>query len=362
MHIGVDGRELGPAATGVGRYLQHLLREWGLSPRSGPAPVHDLFARRACGPPPRTCQARSRWRTAPAAPAWEQGALAHAVRRDRPDVFFAPGYSAPLLTGVPFVVAMHDVSFAAHPEWFGRREGLRRRSLARLAARRAGAVLTLTEFSRDEIVQRLGVAPGRIHVIPLGVGLESPDAATSVREPLILYVGSIFDRRHVPALIDAFAALGARHPAARLVLVGANRTHPHVDLAGLARQAGVADKVSHHDWVPDAELAHLYGRASVFAFLSEYEGFGLTPLEALAAGVPPVVLETPVAREVYGDAAWRVDSPDPHLVSDALASLLDPGNARRRAILEAAPGVLARYSWHVTAQRTLTVLEQVARP
>ncbi len=361
MQIGVDGRELGPGGTGVGRYLQRLLQEWGLSPeaRRHRFTIYSPDGGVALPPdlPGEVALANGSGGTA-----WEQGALAHAVRRDRPDVFFAPGYSAPLLTAVPFVVAMHDVSFAAHPEWFGLREGMRRRTLARLAARRAGAVLTLTEFSRDEIIRHLGVSADRIHVIPLGVGLESPASPAVAREPLILYVGSIFDRRHVPALIDGFAGLAARYPLARLVLVGANRTHPRIDLVGLAAQTGVGDRIAHHDWLPDAALADLYRRASVFAFLSEYEGFGLTPLEALAAGVPPVVLDTPVAREVYGEGAWRVARPDPDLVTDALASLLDPANARRHAILDAAPRVLGRYSWRVTAARTLSVLEQVAAP
>ena len=360
MHIGVDGRELGPGSTGVGRYLQRLLQEWGLSPeaRTHRFTVYSPDGRIALPP---DLNGEVSIATGGGGTAWEQGALAHGVRRDRPDVFFAPGYSAPLLTGVPFVVVMHDVSFAAHPEWFGLREGMRRRALARLAGRRAGAVLTLADFSRDEIVRHLGVPRDRIQVIPLGIGLEPSGAPTAVREPLVLYVGSIFDRRHVPELIEGFAGLTGKQPAARLTLVGANRTLSHADLPRLARQAGVADRVTHHDWLPDADLAALYARASVFGFLSEYEGFGLTPLEALAAGVPPLVLDTPVSREVYGEAAWRIDRPDPDLVTDALSALLDPVNARRRAILEAAPGVVARYSWRVTAERTLAALAQVAR-
>ena len=84
--------------------------------------------------------------------------LPRLVRNGKADVLFSPGYTAPLFAGVPMVVAIHDVSFAAHPEWFGWREGLRRRMLTRLSARRAARVLTISEFSKREIVTRLGVA------------------------------------------------------------------------------------------------------------------------------------------------------------------------------------------------------------
>jgi alpha-1,3-rhamnosyl/mannosyltransferase len=112
--------------------------------------------------------------------------------------------------------------------------------------------------------------------------------------------------------------------------------------------------------VEDDQLASLYARAAVFAFLSEYEGFGLTPLEALAAGVPIVVLDTPVAREVYGPTAVYVAAGDIDGTAAALRTyLLAPGAPS--ALLAEAPAVLSRYSWERTADDTLTELERIAR-
>ena len=112
--------------------------------------------------------------------------------------------------------------------------------------------------------------------------------------------------------------------------------------------------------VPDAELADLSARASVFAFLSEYEGFGLTPLEALAAGVPIVVLDTAVAREVYGTAADFVQRDDIEGTAAALRRYLT-SPTDRAAQLARAPAVLSRYSWADAADRTLEHLERIAR-
>jgi glycosyltransferase involved in cell wall biosynthesis len=180
------------------------------------------------------------------------------------------------------------------------------------------------------------------------------------REPLVLYTGSIFNRRRVPDLIAAFAIVAREVPQARLVIAGENRTWPFEDLSALAARHGVAGRVVVRDYVADEELGSLYARASAFAFLSEYEGFGLTPLEALSAGVPIVVLDTPVAREVYRDAAVYVATGDIQSAASALTRLLVSPDAAA-AVVARAPAVLARYSWDTAADATLAAIEGIAR-
>jgi glycosyltransferase involved in cell wall biosynthesis len=353
-HIGIDARELSGHPTGVGRYLQRLLAEWSRMSTGCRWTLYSPDGRLAVPP---GLDAHVATVTGAGGTVWEQGPLAAAVRRDAPAVFFSPGYTAPLRIDAPLVVAIHDVSFAAHPEWFSWREGARRRFLARRAGRKAKAVLTISQFSRGEIERHLGVPASKIHVVPLGVGLPAVPS-TSARDPLVLFVGSIFNRRHLPALIDGFALAAASQSELRLEIVGANRTHPPQDLRAVADRSGAGPQIRLRDWVDDDELAALYGRASAFVFLSEYEGFGLTPLEALAAGVPPVVLDTPVAREVLGAAAIFVPAPTADAVAGALTAALD--GEGRRAILAPAPGVLARYDWRRTAEATLAHLLEVA--
>jgi glycosyltransferase involved in cell wall biosynthesis len=176
----------------------------------------------------------------------------------------------------------------------------------------------------------------------------------------VLFTGSIFNRRRLPATITSFAAATATRPESRLVIAGADRSYPALDLAALARDAGVARRVEIRDYVTEPELDDLYARASVFVFLSEYEGFGLTPLEALSAGVPIVVLDTPIAREVYGDAAWYVPrDADVRVATQAIRTLLEDPASRDR-LLAAAPDVLARYSWDTAAADTLRGIEKAA--
>jgi glycosyltransferase involved in cell wall biosynthesis len=334
MRVAIDARELQGKPTGVGRYLSELLAVWKAMPA---AAAHEFVL---LSPD-----------SGRAGTLWEQVTLPGLVRRARADVLFAPAYTGPLLSPVPFVVAIHDVSFAAHPEWFSWREGRRRRLLTTWSARRAARVITISEFSKQEIVRRLGIDAAKITVTYPGV--TRPGTATG--ESTVLYVGSIFSRRHVPELIDAFARVARRYPNARLEIVGDNRTTPRIDLEALVRASGAAPRIHIREYVGDAELRALYTDARAFAFLSDYEGFGLTPVEALSAGVPVVVLDTPVAREIYGPAAIYVRTPDPALIEAALERALFDA-AERSRLLAAAAGVLARYSWEECAHRTLQVL------
>jgi glycosyltransferase involved in cell wall biosynthesis len=348
MRVAIDARELCGQPTGVGRYLAHLLEAWRRLPE---AREHEFVHYAPEG-------------NGPAGTRWEQLTLPLALRRNRADVLFAPAYTAPVLTTVPIALTVHDLSFAAHPEWFPALSGMRRRLLARLAARRARVVITDAEFSRGELVRLLGVPAGKVRVIPLG--LTAPRAAlpsTPLGQgkpcPTVLFVGSIFNRRHLPELIEAFAVVRSRHPELRLEIVGDNRTHPPLDPDAIARAAGVASSVNLRSYVPDDLLAELYGRAGVFAFLSDYEGFGLTPLEAMQAGVPVLAGDTPVAREVYGDAALFVNTRDVQSIATHLERLLYAPDARL-ALREKAPAILARYSWERTARETLAAIVEAA--
>ncbi len=374
MKIAVDARELTARPTGVGRYLAELVARWSNSPA---ARRHEwrLYAH---GRPTMPDALPATFAVLPGhgGTVWEQWTFARRLARDRPDVLFAPGYTAPLTAPCPTAVTIHDVSFSAHPEWFSFREGVRRRTLTAWSARRARVVLTDSTFSREEITRLLGVPRERVRVIPLGVTrrprapIEGRATTTGSSEapegrvPLVLFVGSIFRRRHVDCLIDAFIqSVAERVPNSRLEIVGENRSYPPVDLEERLRRAppGIATRVTLRSYVDEPTLGDLYARATVFAFLSEYEGFGLPPLEALAMGVPPVVLDTPVAREIYGSAARYVgaDLSSTHTLADAIVELMTTPSARG-AVLRQADEVLARYDWSRAAAATLDAIEEAA--
>jgi glycosyltransferase involved in cell wall biosynthesis len=220
-------------------------------------------------------------------------------------------------------------------------------------------VIAISEFSRHEIVERLGVPETRIHVIPPGVTALGPGRREGpAAAPRLLFVGSIFNRRHVPELIRAFAPVARAHRDASLDIIGDNRSHPHEDLEQVIRTEGLLEQVRWRRYVPDETLRALYASARAFAFLSEYEGLGLTPLEALAAGVPPLLLDTPIARECCGSAALYVPKERSAITRGLEALLFDPDAGAR--VLAGAPATLSRYQWSSAASQTLAVLERAA--
>ncbi len=366
MRIGIDGRELAGNRTGVGRYLAELVQRWVRDPTASghhlvvytgsDTDLSDLTdAAQPAG-------ARIEHRTIPGAPSiwWEQTSLDREARGDALDVFFGPGYSLPLRLPTPCVVTLHDIAFAVHPEWFGWREGLRRRWLARRAAARAARIVTVSQFARAEIIRHFDLDGSRVAVVYNGVSAPRPCPYPSqgVTAPAtVLYVGSLFNRRHLPTLIQAFAVVARDVPDATLAIVGADRTQPRQDLEASAEAAGVADRTSLHGHLADDDLAALYGRARVFVFLSEYEGFGMTPLEALAAGVPLIAGDTPVAREVYGSAARFVPVEDPVAVAREIVTVMRDDTVRAGLLADAQP-LLARFTWDRAAAETLAVLVQ----
>lgn len=364
MRIGIDGRELFGQPTGTGRYLDNLCREWSLISTTQqfelivytpPPPRADSFPKHGTTMTQRVVPGTGNvW--------WEQTALASQINSDHLDVFFGPNYSLPLRIDVPSVVTLHDISFFSHPEWFGWREGFRRRWLARQSIAKAQTIITVSNFCKQELINHLNVTPKNIRVVPNGVSItqanssKKPDSA----DQIILYVGAIFNRRNLPTLISAFGNIAQRLPRTQLVIVGPNRTKPHQNLTELSEVNGVADRIQFFSYVDEIELAQLYRNATVFAFLSEYEGFGMTPLEALATDVPALVGDTPVAREIYKNSVLYAQPTNVDAVTTGLLKLLTDTRLRHHLVTNAKP-VLTNLTWTRTAENTLDVLLKAAK-
>ena len=361
MKIAVDARELVGKPTGVGRYLSKLVECWSASSDATRHEwrfyVHDATALNG------VFASATEVLPGSGGTRWEQWTLPRALSTTRPDVLFAPGYSAPFTTPCPIALTVHDVSFFARPAWFSPREGLRRRRVTAWSARRAAVVLTDSAFSRDEIVRHIGIPSTKIRVVAPGLPASPLQADQRARGPHILFVGSLFRRRHVDRLIAAFTdSIARRVPESSLQIVGEDRSYPPIDYQGMVAgsDADIRQRITLASYVDESELSRLYSAAAVFVFPSEYEGFGFTPLEALQYHVPPIVLDTPIAREVYGPAARYVnDVSHPLELADAIVELLTNTTARD-AVLRHADEVLARYDWNRAATATLRAIEEAA--
>ena len=364
LTIGIDARELQGRPTGVGRYLRSLLGVWTRTPGdrlvayfNGPAPEDPVLnAPRVLTRPLGNRPVRGL--------VWQERLLPEAARDDSLDVFFSPAYTCPLRLDVPRVTTVHDLSFFSLPDDFTLADGARRRFLVEASLRESARVLVVSAFTAREIVARFPEARDRLRHVPHGSDDDLPpppprDEARrrlGVDGPLVLTVGTILNRRRLPILLRAFRSL----KDATLHVVGENRTHPPLDLDGIVRALGLRDRVRLCGFSTEAGLADRYAAADAAVFLSEYEGFGLPALEAMARGVPVVVGDRPAMNEVFGEGALLADPRDPAAIAEALERLLhDPDLA---ADLVARGRALARrFSWEQAAAATRTVLAEAAR-
>ena len=365
LRIGIDGRELQGRPTGVGRYLRSLLTRW----QDAAPHTFIVYGSGAVEAPSGKARIQTRALDETNPLVFEQRSLPAAAESDRVDVLLCPAYSCPLMASMPRVTAMHDLSFFARREEFKLLHGLRRRIMARLSARASSSLLACSHFTRGEIERHLGAAAAaKTEVVPLGPDDDLPQAPSreASRAALglgeadfyLLTLGTILARRNIPVLVRAVARLVADRPGLRLGIVGENRTHPLEDPQVLARTLGCESAVRLSGFVPDPEIARHYAAADAAIFLSEYEGFGLPALEAMARGVPTIIANRGSLNEMFGPGALVVEPVEAEVVVGLRRVLCEPTVAqdlRRRGFDHA-----KSFSWERTAKQTLRILERAA--
>jgi glycosyltransferase involved in cell wall biosynthesis len=285
--------------------------------------------------------------------AWEQAALPLLARGS--ELIFSPANLAPLAAGRRNVVLIHDVAALRYPQAYGRVYAAYQRRLLPAVARQARRVVTVSEFSRAEIAELLGVPPERIEVVPNGVdGRFSPSADPApavgrfgLERPYVLAVGTTSARKNLGALEQAGRRLDEL--GIDVVLAGSERGYLH----GEPAPAGIRRL----GYVDDPLLPGLYAGARALAMPSEHEGFGLPCLEAMAAGVPVVAARRGALPETCGDAALLVE-PHPIALADALVAAVSDQELRSR-LRDAGLARAAGFSWEKTAERADAVLERV---
>jgi glycosyltransferase involved in cell wall biosynthesis len=283
-------------------------------------------------------------------------------RRHAP--FWVPAYDVPALAPGPLVTTIHDANHLAFPEQYSAAKALYYRTIVRLACVRARAILAPSAFAKQELVTRLGADPAKIHVTLLGVsprGRPAPARIAAVRAtlalpgPYVAYLGNFKAHKNVPMLLRA----ARRFPAdVTLVLVGGREDELGPALADARRDGARVHVVPA---LSDDDLWPFLAGASVFAFPSKYEGFGLPPLEAMALGVPVVTTRAGSLPEVVGDAAPTCDPDDADGFGDAIARLLgDEALARSRSAQGLARA--ATFTWDRCADETAAVLRAAGLP
>ncbi|HEU5004231.1 MAG TPA: glycosyltransferase family 1 protein [Actinomycetota bacterium] len=356
MRVALDAAPLLNARTGVGHYTGALLEHLEAA---DPSLEVTLFAVgrqrdalearhvRRLRVPARL--AASGWDRVP----WVPGE----ALTGRVDVVHGTNFWVPPLRRRNGVVTIHDLTFLLYPEFCTPPVRRYRWILPKVLAR-CRVVITPSATVADQVAAELGVERVRIVVTPEGVRpgarvLGSPGGTTS---SYVLFIGTQEPRKNLDRLIRAFAQL--RDLDVRLILAGPAGWGGGDPLV-LADSLGIAGRVQTVGYLPDRELALLLAGARAFVFPSLYEGFGLPPLEAMAAGVPVVAAAAGSLPEVLGDAPVWCDPLDVSSIADAVRRVVSDETVRAQAV-ERGRAQAARYTWEATAARTIDAYRMVA--
>jgi len=372
MHLAINAYFWDRPDTGSGQYVRQLaahltglggdLRITLVAPRQLEAADHPL---------PAACT----WHTVPGRPGdlgkvlFEQFAFPRTCRELGADLALVPYWGSPLRSTVPLVVTIHDLIPLLLREYRGGPLGRLYTGLVAATARGAQQVITDSHASRDDILAHLGIPADRVWAIHLAAGDHfrpgPPDPAVAAKYGLpdgyTLYLGGFDLRKNLETLLRAYChvgpAIGDDFP---LVLAGRpvrSRSPRFPDLEALIRELDLGEYVRITGYVDEADKPAVYRGAAVLVQLSHYEGFGLTPLEAMSCGTPVVVSDRSSLPEVVGAAGFALDPADVEGIAGAIIACAIQEELRadlRQRGLEQA----ARFSWKRTAEETLEVLRR----
>jgi radical SAM superfamily enzyme YgiQ (UPF0313 family)/glycosyltransferase involved in cell wall biosynthesis len=369
MRIAFDGTALRPGRTGVGYYTEHLLHHLARAATNDELIVVSNRAIDTTSPLPSRVRVATPTRRVPRL-VWMQTLAVTALREVEADVVHFTNGMLPLMSPVPTVVTIHDMSLRLYPRYHPPRRVILNRPLVDLAARLADAIIAPSESAKHDIVRLYDLDPRRVHVVyeaaaPSFARVRDAAALERVRERyglgerIILYVGTIEPRKNLPTLIDAFAARRRSGELShQLVCVG-----PYGWLSrGIEEQIArsrVGDAIKFTGYVPFEDLPALYSLAEMFVYPSMYEGFGLPVVEAMACGAPVVTGRTAALSEIGGGAIVEVDRIEPDALGRALVALA--GSRDRREELSGLGLARAEtFSWGRAARESLEIYRETA--
>jgi len=302
---------------------------------------------------------------------WMQTQLPFILKRDGVDVLHSPCYNTPLLSGVPSVVTIHDMSSSIFPRQFVLKHRLIYSTLVPMAARKAARIIAVSTQTKEDIVRIFNVPEERVDVILEAANKEyyrrGGDEVGEIRKKYgidskyVLFVGTLQPRKNVVRLIKAYACMNAERDNGteyKLVLAG-KKGWFYKEIFETVKRLGIEEKVQFLGHVPGEDLPPLYSGASLFVFPSLYEGFGLPPLEAMSCGAPVIAADNSCFPEILGDAAILVDAESEESMKDGMLKALYD-EAFHEKMMQDGFSRAKQFSWEKTAKETIESYRKAA--
>ncbi|OGZ34462.1 MAG: hypothetical protein A2Y98_04005 [Candidatus Portnoybacteria bacterium RBG_19FT_COMBO_36_7] len=376
MIIGIDAHNLEGNRTGVGRYLANLLQEW--SKLSSKFKVQSskfilYFKDKIPEDLPGLELFESKLLKVSSTAKFMHWNLSRAAKKDKVDILFCPGYIAPIFWQGKLALTLHDIIYEAHPEWFNWRSPIDKillKWISKKSAQKADLIFVPSEFSKNEVAKYYKIDSKKIVLTyeaadPKLAAKESSEEELAgkyeIKNKFAFYVGSIFSRRHLPEIIAAFEKIVAAGSDYQFLIAGRDYTRGREvnRLAEELNQRLDEQAILRADYIDDADLRLLYRRCAFFIWLSDYEGFGLPPLEAAACGAPVITSDSTSLKEMVGEAALLIkDNSDKEEIYQTMKNIINDGKLREQLIIKGKEQA-AKFSWEKCAGETLEALIKI---
>jgi glycosyltransferase involved in cell wall biosynthesis len=366
MIVGFDATTLRGRLSGVGYYTARLMESLANGAGSGIVERIVVFSNREVPVTPGERLQIYRKGRFGVRSVWMQFILPWILREVKPDLVHFTNYLAPVATGVPYVVSVHDMTLSLVPQYHTLKKRLLTSSLIPFVARKAALILAPSESTQRDVVRILRIDPARVKVIPYAAapgfrpssrGPEELERAYGVRPPYFLYVGTLEPRKNLGRVLRAFARVAPSLPGLQLVIAG-DLGWKYGPVLEEAQEPALRERVVLPGYVPEEDLPTLYTHAAAFVYPSLYEGFGLPVVEAMACGAPVLTSSTSSLGEIAEGAAMLVHPEDEAALADALHALgTDEG--LRRDLRAKGFARAATYSWERTGRETAAAYQEV---
>ena len=366
MTIGINGNEANVAhRVGVNQYAFELLNHF---PKDAKDEVIVYLSN-----PPLSDMPDLNYQVFGPKKLWTLTGLQKKLLSDPPDVLFTPTHYTPIFVSCPSVIAIMDLAFEKFPQYFKARDLYQLRYLTRYSVKQAAKILTISEYSKKDICEIYKVRPDKVIVTypsydkerfhPRIKNKELRIKQLGVKQPYILFLGTLQPRKNLERLIEAHSGL---ETDCKLVIAGmineGRGGWMNENIFQAVSGKRLADRVIFTGYLPDDELPGLYAGAKAFVLPSLYEGFGIPAIEAMACGTPVVVSQVSSLPEVCGQAAIYIKDPySMESIREALKKVLTMSLTEKNRRVSLGLEWVKRYNWEVAAKVTLEVLEEAGQ-
>lgn len=362
MKIGIDAHSLEGEKTGVGRVLDNILKEWNKLSNNF---EFILYFKKEIPELNLSEKFEKKLFNSKSNALFMHFYLTKAAKKDKIDILFCPSYVSPVFYKGKTALILHDIIYQAHPEmynWPSIWDKILLKQFSKISAKKAEIIFVPSKFTKKEVIKHYQVDKNKVFKTMWGIDndfkkIDNEEELIKVKDKykikdkFIFYIGSIFKRRHLFEAIKAFNKMSKRLKNYQFLIVGGNYTN-------ISEKELNQENIVYHEYLSGKDLVNLYNAADLTVYLSDYEGFGLPPLESIACGTPVVVSNKASIPEVIGKAGIYVENNnDVNEITKAIyKGLTDQG--LRNKLMEEGLKQINKFSWKKSSEEIFDILSK----